>query len=398
MNKIFTYVYSFAIFSKFAFGYVSIPGIPFNLGQISYILLLISCFIVNRKVLGDKYLGMYALFILFYFLSSIVTGFEHVFFTVFKQQLFILFPLYWGTKILISQYKTIKPLLIPLILIGILSSIVTISQIYHSHFFDILLQFMHVYDGEKMAMMERHDLTIGQSMNGIYSSPVLNGHYLLFIFCMSLALIRERITFVRLVPILVLFVGIFYCQQRSAFLFAVMAIVIFLFILMKNKIIKTSHVILICILTIVVMGDTIIVDDFSESRISDINLSDRSLLFEDGIRYISNNFLLGGLHQFTHVYGMPPHNTIIGALMAGGIIGGGILIYMMFAQMNYAYKKCKRHKNVLQYVFTIAFIALIGDSMFHNTGYVQGDEATFIVWALILMSYNFKRDENYIRK
>lgn len=398
MNKIFTYVYSFAIFSRFAFGYVGIPGIPFNLGQISYILLLISCFVVNRKVWGDKYLGMYVLFILFYFLSSIITGFEHVFFKVFKLQLFVLFPLYWGTKILISQYKTIKPLLIPLILIGILSSIVTISQVYQSHFFDTMLQFMHVYEGEKMEMMERRDLTVGQSMSGIYSSPVLNGHYLLFIFCMSLSLIRERINLVRLVPILILFVGIFYCQQRSAFLFAVMAFVIFLFVLMKSKIIKTSHVILISILILLVMGNTMLVDDFSESRISDINLSDRSQLFEDGIRYVSNNFLIGGLHQFTHIYGMPPHNTIIGAFMAGGIIGGAVLIYMMFAQMNYAYKKCKRHKNILQYVFMITFIALIGDSMFHNTGYVQGDEATFIVWALILMSYNFKRDENYICK
>lgn len=398
MKIIFTYVYSLAICSKFAFGFVKIPGIPLNLGQISYILLFISCFIVNRKVCGDKFLGMYALFILFYFLSSIITGFEHVFFDVFKLQLFVLFPLYLGTKILISQYKTIKPLLIPLIFIGVLSSIVTISQIYHSHFFDSLLQFMHVYDGERMAMMERHDSTIGQSMNGIYSSPVLNGHYLLFIFCMSLALIRERITLVRLVPISILFVGIFYCQQRSAFLFAVMAVVIFLLVLMKNKIIKTSHVIFICTLILLLMGNTMMVDDFSESRLSEINLSDRSQLFEDGIMYVSNNLLLGGLHQFTHIYGMPPHNTIISAFMAGGIIGGAVLIYMMFAQMNYAYKKCKRHKNILQYVFMITFFALIGDSMFHNTGYVQGDEATFIVWALILMSYNFKRDENNICK
>ena len=400
MKNYFIYFYSFAIISIFGFGQIRIPGFPFNIGQISYILLLINCVAIDKRALGDIYLGLYAVFILFYFLSSVITGFEQIFFTILKRKLFTLIPLYWGTKILISRFKTVTPLLVPLIILGILDTNVTISQVYGLHFFDGLLDLLNVYNEEQAEMMERRDLTIGISMNGIYRSAVHNGHNLLLFFCMSLSLLKERINIIRLLPTLIIFVGLFYCQQRSAFLFAVMALIIFFFILMEKKMIKTHQLVFLFILILFsIYADTSIMSDvFSESRLSEIKLSDRSHLFEDAITYVSQHLLIGGIHHFTFIYGLPPHNTIISAFMAGGVIGGFILIHMMFLQFIYIYKNVHRLKSNLFYVFAITFIALIGDSMFHNTGYVQGDEATFIIWALILKFYKFERNENNICK
>ena len=400
MKKFFIYIYSYAIISTFGFGQIRIPGFPFNVGQIAYILLMISCCIIDKKALYDKYLGMYAIFIFFYFLSSVFTGFDQTFISFFITKLFTLIPLYWGTKILISRFKTIKPLLIPLMFIGILDTFVTISQVYGIHIFDTLINYLGVHDEEKHEMMLRRDLTIGLSMNGIYVSAVHNGHNLLFFFCMSFALIRQKINAIRLLPTLILFIGIFFCQQRSAFLFAVMAMIAFIYILIKNKLTKAHQFTLICtIILLAIIADISIASEiFSDSRLSNIELSDRSGLFNDSIAYIFDNLFIGGIHQFTRIYGLPPHNTLISAFMAGGLIGGFILVHMMYLQFSYAYKSLKCNYSFLQYVFTVTFTALIGDSMFHNTGYVQGDYATFITWALILMSYNFIQYENYIRK
>lgn len=400
MKNFFICFYSFAVISIFGFGHIRIPGFPFNFGQISYILLLVSCFIIDRKALGDKYLGMYAAFIFFYFLSSVFTGFDQIFFTILKRQIFIVIPLYWGTKILISRFNTIKPLLIPLIIIGILDTFVTIGQVYGVQYFDVLLRFLGVYEIEQVEYMERRDLTMGLSMNGIYSSPVHNGHNLIVFFCMSLALIRKKVSVIRLLPALIIFIGVFYCQQRSAFLIAVVSFLIFFFILLKKKILKKSHLLLISILILLVIFSNVkmLSDIFAESRFSDIKLADRSSLFLDALMFVFDNPLIGGYHKFIKIYGMPPHNTIISAFMAGGLIGGLILIYMMFSQMLFAYKKSKQYKSILFNVFIITFMALIADSMFHNTGYVQYDEATFIIWALILMFNNFERNENNICK
>ena len=132
-----------------------------------------------------------------------------------------------------------------------------------------LLHLLDVYDVEQIEYMERRNLTMGISMNGIYPSPVLNGHNLLVFFCMSLALIRKKISVVRLLPTLIIFLGIFYCQQRSAFILAIVALFIFFFILLKNKFLKTYHLILMSIFILLIISSNIKIlsDIFAESRL-----------------------------------------------------------------------------------------------------------------------------------
>lgn len=389
--KSFVYIYSYTILCAFGFGQITIPGFPFNIGQIGYVILMIYCFIIDRKLLFDKYLILYAVFMFFFFISSVLTYYEQIFYDFFIRKLFTLIPLYWGTKILISHIKSIKPLILPLLFIGILDSFVTITQVYNLGIFDGFVSFLQVADEnlmEQIEMKNRRDIVMGLSMNGIYSSAVHNGHNLLFIFCASFTLLKNKINIIRILPSLIVFVGIFYCQQRSAFLLSIAAIIIFTYFFIKKKLLKLYQVGFFIILLVIVsiINSTTLSDLFAETRLSNISLNNRIVISNDAINYFLDNPLTGGMYKFTRLYGLPPHNLLINAFMAGGLFGGMVLVYMVVIQFSRIIRSVTKNYSYYLMVFATTFTMLIGDSMFHNTGYVEGDNATFITWAIIMFS------------
>ena len=402
MAKLFPYIYVLTIISVFGLGHIRIPGISFNFGQINYILLIIICFVIDKKILFDKYLMLYVIFMFFFFISSILTGFENTFISFFRTKLFTIIPVYWGTKILVKKYDNLYMILIPVIIIGILDSIVTVAQVYGITFFNPFLNILGTLNEEKSEMMVNNNITFGISISGIYSSAVTNGHNLLFMFCLSFMLIKNKLTFIRLLPSIVLLIGIFFCQQRSAFLLSFISLIVYSYIfLIKNMTAKKFILLVLFVLLIIILicsEAPSLLNNFSDSRLADINLSDRTTVFSDSIDYMFDNIFIGGAFHFTQLYGMPPHNLIISAFIAGGLIGGIVLMYMILSQIKHTYKKLKNNYSYKLLVLSIVFIAMICDSMTHNTGYVHGDLATFISWGLIYMSYNFNKNENNICK
>lgn len=369
--------YTLFIVSYYSIGNLSIFGLPLNLVQISSILLLILCFFDDVKIFVDKYVILYIIFLFFFALSSLYTDY----FDNYTQRLvrftLISYIAYWSSQKLIFKYNSYWPFLIPILIIGSFDSIVTVSQAFGSHYFDWVLDLLGSFDEEESIRMDRRGDLLGISVSGIYHNPVRNGHYLLFMFVISFLLHRSRLSLLNYIPSFLILVGLFFCQQRSAILFSLLILAFYIY---KYAMIKKHRLLfaIIALLFILFLPSILEILSSYGTRINSMDSTGRDKVAIAAIDFYLDHPILGGYKAFTEMFGYPSHNLFISAFLAGGIFGGIILIYMVFDQIKNSIKCLNKYNNTTLLVFSCALWGLIGDSMLHNSGYVEGDTTTWI--------------------
>lgn len=382
MRRLFPYLYSLFILSQFMIGQLYLPGLPLNILQITTLLMLALCFMIDRKIPLNKYIMLYLVFLFFYFLSSVFTGYTDTFFGNVLPQILISYTVFWSTKILVQRYDTLKPLVIPACVAGVIDSVVTIFQAVGK---PILSPLVVILMQNPEAMDVASDGTLGVSISGLFMNPVFNGHALLFCFVCSLFALQGRYKLARLVFPIIIFAGLFFCQQRSAFYLSVLVILIVGWRTMQNN--PRIKVLMVVLSLFVVFYLFPRLEAFmleSGSRIMDVSMTGREEIWQAASSFLSDHILIGGFDKFVHQYGRFPHNLFLSAYLAGGLIGGTILMLLICMLLFSAIKSCFRNKNqnISLLVSACLISVLIADSLTHNTGLVEADFSTFLAMSL----------------
>lgn len=394
LKTVFCVLYFINTIAILGFSGLRMPDFPLNFAQVTGILLIILCFIIDNKIFWDKYQLLYWLFVSFFALSSLYTGYENDFLSTLLNTIFRVVCAYWSTRILLRDYKLLWPLLIPVGFMAAIDTVITIFQCFGYHQLDFILSMLDVNNEEKVAYMERRNVTFGLSLNGLFPNPVMNGHYLLFMFVTLLACIKNKLFSLRTIVPIIPLAGLFFCQQRSAFFLAIIVLVCYLYFLIKKGIIKKGIILLLAVLLaiIVISGDNfdriISSNDYvSESRILSLEDTGRIEIIGNSIQFIGEHLLFGGHYLFMEETNLPPHNLILDAFISGGLIGGLILLVLIIKQMHLGACATRSRYSLKCIVFGLCFFSMIGDAMFHNSGYTSGDSVVWISWALLFSQY-----------
>ena len=377
MKKVFPYIYSLFILSQFLIGQIYLPGFPLNILQISTLLLLSICIIIEQKLPRDRYIILYCIFLIFYFISSIFTGYMSALFAV-SPQVLISFTAFWGTKILVQRYDTLLPLIFPVVVAGTVDAVVTILQATgHTIVSPIILMLIQNPDYINLAA----DGMLGHSISGIYINPVFNGHSLLFCFVCSLFMFQGRHRLISFVFSGVILSGLFFCQQRSAFYLSIIVLLILGWKMIKNNIKPKFFLILfafVFIIFLLPLIESYVLD--SGSRLIDTDTTNREEIWSSAASFLSRHILFGGFDMFVNETGKYPHNLFFSSFLAGGLLGGFVMMILVCRVLYGAFKSLKYFNghNISLLVSVCLISSLIADSLTHNIGLVEADFSTFL--------------------
>lgn len=395
MQLVYCILYFLFICSGFFFGQLYLPGSPLNNLQILTLMMFAICVFFDKKIQCDKYLKFYFFFICIYFVSELVTGYVSRFISFSRTFLFVGYVFYWATKILIVKYKTIKPLIVATICIGVIDSCVTISQALGLTITNPLIEAL-VVDESVHEYIDLHSDGMGVSLSGIYMSAVTNGHNLLFFYLISLLTTyngNKRNLF--LIPSLVILVGMFYCQQRSPFYIA-----LFLSSLLIARKYSFSPLKMFLMIVVLLFACIWILPIYigyvetSGSRMLSDDDTNRFDIWSNSLLFFLDHPILGGYHSFVAKYKSYPHNILLSVLVSGGVFGLAFFIRMIWGQIKFLTFQIKiQTQNIFVLAVVFCYIGLVLDSMSHNTGWVDGDYATFICWSMCYYLFSCKCQE-----
>lgn len=395
MKKIFPFVYSLFILSQFLIGQIYLPGFPLNILQISTLLLLSICIIIDQRIPHDRYLVLYFLFLIFYFISAIFTGYMRSLLGILPQVL-ISFTAFWATKILVQRYDTLLPLIFPVVLAGTLDAVVTILQATgNSIISPIVLLLIQNPDSINLAT----DGMLGHSISGIFINPVFNGHNLLFFFVCSLFMLQGRYRLLGFLLSMAILAGLFFCQQRSAFYLSIMTLLIIGWKMMQNDV-KTKFFLvftsLIFVFFLLPFIESYILD--TGSRLIDTDTTNRGEIWSSAASFLSKHILFGGLDMFVNETGKYSHNLFFSSFLAGGLFGGFIMMVLVCRVLYGAFKSLKYFNgyNISLLVSVCLISTLIADSLTHNIGLVEADYSTFLAMSLCYY-YNERNPQKMFR-
>lgn len=388
MIIVFKWLYTIFIADIFLIGQIPIIG-GINLLQITIILMLLICYSIEKGFLVDKWLRWYVCFVIFYFISAVFTGYESGFFRLLSSQLVGCYALYYSTYVLLKHKVSLNYLVYPLVIIGILDSIVTICQAYGVPIQNPLLNYF-VIDADQEDLLSSNQNLLGLSISGLYSNAVYNGHYLL-VFCISSLFLlfssEKKMQYIGIISSTFILIGLFFCQQRSGFF---ISLIVWLFLIyryisreFKNKFL-TLLVLVVGLLYVIshLMGFL----ESSDSRLISESDSGREMLLRGSIDYYMQHPFIGGYAACVHLLGRPSHNLFVSAFLAGGLLGGITLISFIIKLTIIAFKQVTMDGLISP--ISLLFIGLVADSLVHNTGFVEGEPAAFV--ALVLLVYTKK--------
>lgn len=392
MAKIFPYLYFVLILSVYLIGQLEIPGLPFNVLQTITLATLFSCILIDKKILWDKNVGIYFAFLVFYFLSSVLSGDGLSYIKFITSTIIISYAGYWGTKVLLSESHSLTPLILSLTIIGILDVIVTIAQALGLPIATSLVFLLQNQDNMQVVVNTGYEL--GSAVSGFFLNPVFNGHALLFCFVISLLLLKSRFKLIGITSAICILGGLFYCQQRSAFFLCLLVVVFLSLKYMRNNAKLKILIIFVTLVAIFYVVPKLVdyVDD-TGSRILDTSSTHRDVIWKAALGYLSDNLIFGGFFDFCRITGYYPHNFILSSFLCGGLVGGFALLYLIFSKVKQAISNyvTLSNSNYSALIASFLFIALTADSFLHNTGMADGDFAVFV--ALALLTYSSELNE-----
>lgn len=132
------------------------------------------------------------------------------------------------------------------------------------------------------------------------------------------------------------------------------------------------------------------------SRIMHTDSSNRDVIWSQCIDFISENLMIGGYELFWTRSGYYPHNLILSSLLAGGLLGGGVAIWLVFSMVINSIKSFKYYdkSNPSLLISGCMLWVILADSFTHNTGIVEADFATLLSMSLCYY-YNIQSPYKY---
>lgn len=394
----FLFAYSFLIVSYFLVGNMTLGGL--SLIMISELLTIMACVLIDWKIVLDKYLLLYVIFLFIRLLSESYYGYTSEFFEDLRRYLPAAFVLCWSSAVFTKHFNGYYYLflVVPLIFAGVLNSFVTYCQANGIFGTEFLKEALRTTNEEEMSYILRRGDRFGLAVSGIYPTALQNGHRSLFMLVTMFLLRRNKVlSILTIIIAAIILVGLFFCQERSALFFGL----IFEAFLIMVSLYKNGHrklLVAIFVMSALIIPSVITYLVSLDTRVTDVNLDSRENLWDYSIAYIGDHFIMGSYYQYFQFMHKPPHNMILSAFVAGGLIGGGLLMLLLAMQLKSMSRLLKRDRSNDTLVIMCIYLSMIGDSLFHNLGLVEFNPATLLGWGLVLGLLKRNKYEVIVRR
>ena len=297
--------------------------------------------------------------------------------------------LYMATKIMIEKYENGSFIIYTLVALGFINAIEVLGQYFGSPFAMALPQILQIPMSEEDLELFVNSEPPLQYVGGLMGI-VNSGYFLSATSVMALYNSKNKILKSNWIVFAVIFLALVLVQERSGLYVGLFCVFIYLvlFSLRNKKTLWTTAIISI-VFSIVISRYLIQYISIEDLRYISAGVEDTRRI-DNAINAL--NWLIrypaGGANSFYDMGGYYPHNIFINALLYGGIIGGGILIGILFSQMYkiwgimYSYYQKEKYSSLLL-VCGIAYLCYTFNSFFHNYSLVFGGETIFLLWAMI---------------
>lgn len=369
------------------YGVVPIFG-TITLRHLFTLLMLIMC-LWEKGLKLDKFLKWYMVFLFFYILIEVVSGYSSHIFNKLLGTYLASITLYMATKIMITKYDAGRLIILVLVACGVINSVVAIAQFYGSPLAYSIPELLNIdIAEEELLMYEQEDLH-GYNVGGLIGA-VLSGYFLSATSVLALYNHKGKIAIYNWIVFAIIFFALFLVQERSGF--AAGLICTFLFSAMvsvrnRRTLITMTLVLAVAIVFITRLGSQFF--SFEDTRYVTQGMVDYDKIDQakNALKWVMSN-PLGGANSFYASGGYYPHNFFANALLYGGIFGGMVLIVIFFAQLVkigkvfHSYMRGKT-SSVLLVVLCVAYLCYTINSFSHNYSLVFGGEIIFLLWAMI---------------
>ena len=389
-KKIFPVFYVLFLVAILLYGRLFVVG-PFTLRHIATVLMWAVLILSNKAPKMDKYFSLYIVFVLFYLLSGVVTGYAGAAFKRVLGYYLVCYVAYFATRYLVQEFsRGVSVVLFAVLAIGFFDAFITYGQSRDMFVTNYLTSLIGLHPDEEFLeeqLAGRIDST--SFIPGLFGT-VSNGYYLMVTVLLSLAMQHKKWSIVGIAGTALSLLGVFLVQERSSLFLAVFLGAYLVYHLLKSKSTGTLRPLVIAIFLIVLL----FVGNYAmerlmegESRIAQVGMDStgRDALWARSIAYIVQNPIFGGFDRLAET-GVFPHNVFLNAYVYGGLIGFVVIVYLLYIQFNLLWKIYK-HANRESFVlltFAVAYVAFTLNSMLHNASIVSGDVLLWILWGVIV--------------
>lgn len=378
---------------------------------IAFVLLVML--IDKKQVKFDWVLWVFVAYLFFFVIASIVTGYLITFIPTLIGTYVTCIVMYLATKTMMKENAG-SWILYTLLTIAVIDSVVTIAQFFNHPLAKNVADMLRInlIDEEEW---DKYDM-YGGGMGGIVSGGLLrgvkNGYFLCSAVVFSIINKKNHVRLVNIVFCVIIFVALFFTQERAAFYLGILCLVVYITIdVLKQN--RRAIIALFAVIVLIVFSFGYIQTffDFSETRyaIMGSESAGRELFWKKAFDYIKMN-PLGGSYDFYAQGGYPPHNFIPNSYLNGGIIGGTLIVSLVIIQVFLCIKILfqaffKKEHSMFVVALALIYLGYTGNSCFHNLCLCTGDETAFMWWAIFVsllyqekFNVNAKEDYNLINE
>ena len=382
-------VYSLFFVLTMVFGGVSFIG-PVSFRHIIVVIMLLVNLFVCKFMYKDKFISIYFIFVLFYFICSFFTGHISAAIERILSYYFVCYIAYCSTILLITRYRNEKLLFYLIIGLGIVNAVVTVGQFVHNPVASQIADYLNLADSEYLEEIEGRSVIASYFYMPGICGVVYNGYLTMVVSILSAKFQAGRFSIIGFLISVVLLISCFMVQERSSFaLGLLLTLYLILWSTISNLKKKKPGAARVFFIIFIVLAAYAMYNGFQvmmsgESRMAMVGMeSGREDIYNSVWSYIVENPLLPGIERFVEIHKTYPHNLFFNAYVYAGPVGFimiTILIVKMFSRALPFFFRSISKDNSLLITFCFCFLAYNVNSLVHNNSLVTGDMLLWIIW------------------
>lgn len=393
------YLFSVQALGSFVIG-------PLSVRVYATVLMLIHI-LVNVKQLkavsvvpiSKSYIKLYVVFLFIFFVCLVITGdiVSYGFARRFLSYDLVCIVTFFSIYLKVNNAIQIKCIVLFLLAICLFDAIITILQMTGQEIGWTIGQMINPFEYDTAEIAERNSDIVAVSIApGIYGNVVYNAFVLASFapLVFSFYRLENKVSFILSIVLTIIgLFAIFLTQQRAASYLFIMSLSVYLFTLVVKK--PGYLLLLIAILTLIWSEISSFFTNEDLGRLVSRQDDARSYMFKYAMEFIPNNFLFGGVSDFTKVTGLSAHNILLDSFIFAGV--GGFITLMTFdikicllcarKAFSFINGKC----SLMTFALVMAMITCTLYGFTHNTSVLTGDVVVFILLALLLKSIQLEK-------
>ena len=360
------------VFVILAYIFPTVPLVgPISIRHAVMVLMLLVC--INKGVRWDKYMTLFSVFLFFFGISSIITGFAVPFVNKLVGTYLQAYVMFFATYLLIKQYNGEVWLVNFFLMFGLLDAFVTIGQFYNMSFAQNIVDFLGIdFEEEYLSKMERYDIMEGVALQGLVGS-VRNGYFLSAIAVLALYNKKGKIALYNWAIWMIVMVASLLEQERMGFYVAVLlsfVVIVSTFSVRMKKVGWFFSVVLVFAALLILPLGMDMLQGSNLRYAKELNLGgERGTLAKIGWDYFKSS-PMGAYFEY-EAHGFPyPHNVFVNMFLVGGVFG----------VIKYLYQSIHIRNLTLPFFWGLMFLAYTLNSLTHNASIVFGTFEFFVFW------------------